>query len=131
MWFKRYVQKCTLSHVLILIDITDLVNHGMVKNAITWISREENITCLWNKKILDLCLEWYIYFILIVLRYYSQIVHRSKTYLKDLTENKWSYFSEISRCVTGRSKGGHWNSYKKFKQERTGSTPVPWRICCS
>ena len=29
--------------------ITDLVNHGMVQNTKTWISREWNITFLWNK----------------------------------------------------------------------------------
>ena len=37
-------------------DITDLVNHGMVKNTKTWISWEWNIIFLWNKKILNLCL---------------------------------------------------------------------------
>ena len=45
LWFKRYLQKCTLyslkctpntNRVLIIIcDVTDLVNHGMVKNAKT------------------------------------------------------------------------------------------------
>ena len=30
--------------------ITDLVNHGMVKNTKTWISPEQDITLLWNKK---------------------------------------------------------------------------------
>ena len=39
-------------------DGTDLVNHGMVKNTKTWISRERNITFLKNKKILKLCLRW-------------------------------------------------------------------------
>ena len=47
---------CTNSHH----DVTDLVNHGMVKNTKTWISRERNITLLWNKKISNLCLRWYI-----------------------------------------------------------------------
>ena len=40
-------------------DVTDLVNHGMVKNTKTWISWEQNITFLWNKKILNLCLRWH------------------------------------------------------------------------
>ena len=31
-------------------DVTDLVNHGTVKNAKIWISQEWNITFLWNKK---------------------------------------------------------------------------------
>ena len=38
-------------------DVTDLVNHGMV---IKIISEERNITFLWNKKIIDLCLRWHI-----------------------------------------------------------------------
>ena len=41
-------------------DVTDLVNHGIVKNAKTWISWERNITFLRNEKILKLCLIWHI-----------------------------------------------------------------------
>ena len=41
-------------------DITDLLNHGMVKNIKTWISWEGNITFLQNKKFLNLCLRWHI-----------------------------------------------------------------------
>ena len=33
-------------------DITDLVNHGMVKNRRTWISLEQKVTMLQNKKML-------------------------------------------------------------------------------
>ena len=43
---------CTNTHH----DVTDLINHGMVKNNKTWISQEQNITFLWNKKIRNLCL---------------------------------------------------------------------------
>ena len=43
---------CTNTHH----DVTDSANHGMVKNAGTWISREWKITFLWNKKILNLWL---------------------------------------------------------------------------
>ena len=50
LWFKRYIQKCTLAHVLIL--MMSQMNHGMVKNAKFWISQEGNITFLWNKKFL-------------------------------------------------------------------------------
>ena len=39
-------------------DGTDLVKHGMVKNAKTWISWKRNITFLRNKKILGLCLRY-------------------------------------------------------------------------
>ena len=41
-------------------DVTDLVNHGMVKNTKTWISWKQNIIFLQNKKILNLCLKWHI-----------------------------------------------------------------------
>ena len=36
------------------------VNHGMVKYTKPWLSREHNITFLWNKKILNLWLRWHI-----------------------------------------------------------------------
>ena len=50
------------SHVLILImTMTDLVNHGMVKNKKTWISWERNIIFLRNKRILNLCFGWHIF----------------------------------------------------------------------
>ena len=39
-------------------DVTDLVNHGMVKDTKIWISWEQNITSLLNKNILNLCLRW-------------------------------------------------------------------------
>ena len=41
-------------------DVTDLVNHGMVKNTKTWICWERNIIFLRNKKILDLCFRCHI-----------------------------------------------------------------------
>ena len=40
-------------------DVIHFVNHGMVKNAKTRISWERNITFLWNKKIINLCLTWH------------------------------------------------------------------------
>ena len=33
-------------------DVTDFVNHRMVKNTKTWLSWENNISFLWNKKCL-------------------------------------------------------------------------------
>ena len=53
---KMHLISCTNTHC----DITHLVNHGMVKNTKTWISWEQNIISLWNKKILDLCFRWHI-----------------------------------------------------------------------
>ena len=42
-------------------DVTDSVNHGMVKNTNTWMSWKRNIFFLRNKKILYLCLRWHIF----------------------------------------------------------------------
>ena len=53
---KMHFVSCTNTHC----DITDLVNHGMVKNTKTWISWERNIIFLWSKKTLNLCFRWHI-----------------------------------------------------------------------
>ena len=59
LWIRIYIQKCTLSRVLIiLIILIYLVNHEVVKNGKTWISWKRNTNFLWNKKILDLCFRW-------------------------------------------------------------------------
>ena len=53
---KMHLASCSnISH-----GVTDLVNHGMFKTTKTWISWEQNITFLQNKKILNLCLRWHI-----------------------------------------------------------------------
>ena len=54
---KIYPVSCTNTHH----DVIDLVNNGMFKNTITWISWKWNITFLRNKKILNLCLRWHIF----------------------------------------------------------------------
>ena len=54
---KMYFVSCADTHC----DVTDLVNHGIVKNTKTWISCKQNIIFLWNKKILNLCLRWHIW----------------------------------------------------------------------
>ena len=53
---KMHLLSCTNTHC----DVTDLVNHRMVKNIKTWISWEQNIIFLQNKKILNLCFRWHI-----------------------------------------------------------------------
>ena len=53
---KMLLDSCTNTHH----DVTDLVNHAMVKNMKTWISWERNIIYLPNKKILNLCFRWHI-----------------------------------------------------------------------
>ena len=61
LWFKRYIQKCNLSHVLIPIMASQIwYHHGMIKNTKTWISWEQNIIFLRNKKKFNLCLQWHI-----------------------------------------------------------------------
>ena len=47
---------CTNTHH----DFTDLVNHWIRKNTKTWISQEQKITFLWNKKTFYLFLRWHI-----------------------------------------------------------------------
>ena len=55
-YLKMYPVLCTNTYH----DVTDLVNHGMVKNTKTWISWRQKIIFLRNKKILNLCLRWHI-----------------------------------------------------------------------
>ena len=62
LWFKRYIPKMhRLSCTNADHDVTDLVNHEIVKNTKTWISWERYITFLPNKKIPNLCLWWHIF----------------------------------------------------------------------
>ena len=75
LWFKRYIHSfslylfseyyskmhpisCTNTHH----DVTDLLNHGIVKTTKTWIflRKGHDITFQWNKKIINLCLRWLI-----------------------------------------------------------------------
>ena len=51
---KMYLASCSNTYH----DVTDSVNHGMVKNTKHWISWERNIIFIWNKRILNLCLRW-------------------------------------------------------------------------
>ena len=60
LWFRRYIRKWALSHVIILIMVTHLVNHGMVENTKNLISWEWNIAFLRNKEILNLFFRWHI-----------------------------------------------------------------------
>ena len=91
LWFKRYIQKvhllsCANTHH----DITDLVNHEMVKNAKNWISWEQNIAFLQNKKILNMCFRWH------VLRSYHFVAEVTfKCHTQRMERIDW-----ISRCGT-------------------------------
>ena len=53
---KMYLVSCTNTHH----DITDSVNHGMVQNTKIWVSVEQNIIFLQNKKVLNICFRWHI-----------------------------------------------------------------------
>ena len=55
-YLKVHLVSCTNTHC----DVTDLINHGMVKNTKTWISWERNKIFPQNKKILNLCFRWHI-----------------------------------------------------------------------
>ena len=57
---KIYSKMHPVSYASAHPDVTDLVNREMVKNTKSWISWEWNITFLWNKKILNLCLRGHI-----------------------------------------------------------------------
>ena len=77
---------CTNTHH----DVTDLVNHGMVKNTKTWISWKRNIIFLWNKKILNLCLRWHI---LRSYRFLAEVTFKRVLYGKN------SLFHPLSLCL--------------------------------
>ena len=70
MRLKRYIQKCTALSTNTHHGIKDFVKNRMVKNTKTWMNiSRENITFLWSKKIINLCLRRYI------LRSYSFVAH--------------------------------------------------------
>ena len=73
---KMHLVSCTNTHR----DVTDLVNHRMVKNTKTWISWEQNITFLRNKKILNLCLRWHN---LRSYRFVTEVAFRQWNYYKN------------------------------------------------
>ena len=77
---KMHFISCTNPHC----DVTDLVNHGMVKKTKTLISWERNIIFLQNKKILNLCFRWQI------LRSYH---FEAEVTFKILIENRKSFLS--------------------------------------
>ena len=60
LWFKRYIQKCFLSHVLIVMMTSQIWLIMGCLNTKTWISWEQNITFLWDKKILNVYLRRHI-----------------------------------------------------------------------
>ena len=62
LWFKRHIQKSTLSHVLILIVTSQICwIMGWLKiQKLEWISWEQDETFLQNKIIISLCLRSHI-----------------------------------------------------------------------
>ena len=88
LWFKRSIQKFTVSCINTHHDVIDLVNHEMVKNTKTWISWELNIIFLQNK-ILNQCLIWHI------LRSYCFVVEISFKFQVRLIDLSLSAFQII------------------------------------
>ena len=82
---------CTNTHH----DLTDLVNHAIVKNKITWISWEQNITFLRNKKILNLSLRWHI------LRSYRFLAEITVNACNNpiYTDNGWIPLSRVDKNI--------------------------------
>ena len=72
---KMHLVSCTNTHC----DVTDLVNHEMVKNAKTWISWERNIIFLRNKKILNL---WFRRHILRSYRFVAEVTFKKSVILR-------------------------------------------------
>ena len=85
LWFKIYSKmhlvSCTNTHH----DVTNLVNHGMIKNTKTWISWERNIIFLRYKKLLNLRFRWHI---LRSYRFVAEVTFRDfvKAFLKDFAD---------------------------------------------
>ena len=82
LWFKRYIQEWTLPHVVYMYThhyVTDLLNRGMARNTKTWISWEQNINFLRNKKILNMCFRWYI---LRSYHFVAEVTFKHNLYLK-------------------------------------------------
>ena len=72
---KMHLLSCINTHC----EVTDLVNHGMIKNTKTWTSWERNIIFLWSKKTLNLCFRW------LILRSYcfvAEITFKSSSFVE-------------------------------------------------
>ena len=65
-------------------DVTDFINHGIVKNIKLWIPWEPNTTFLQNQKILSLFLRWNI------LKIYYFVAEVTK-FLKYENQQMWSW----------------------------------------
>ena len=89
LWSKRCIQKCTVLCTNTHHDVTDLVNHGIVKNTTNWISWELNITFLQNKKILNLCLLWHI---LRSYRFVAEVTFKVSLYWSQLNQGIFQFF---------------------------------------
>ena len=73
-------------------DVTDLVNHRMVKNTKIWVSWERNIAFLRNKKIRNLYLIWHI------LRNYNfvaEVMFKLRKVMSITISNKWEQLASV------------------------------------
>ena len=59
MWFKRYNQKCTLSHVLIMTSKIWWITGGLNIQKLEYLENGTYFSTKW--KILNMCLRWHIF----------------------------------------------------------------------
>ena len=98
-------------------DVTDLVNHGIDKNTKTWISLEQKITFLLNKKILNLCLRWHIF------RSYCFV---AEVTFKNMQDKKSSSLVDINNF--SKSKGLSRNQALKIQATAKNTSIVASRV---
>ena len=90
LWFRRYTEN---TPSLMYQYVTDLVNHGVVRNSKTWVAWEWNTIFLLNK-ILNLCLRWHI---LRSYHYVAEVTFKDHLWCKKpkKTENHSKYITDI------------------------------------
>ena len=101
-WFgvqKMYSKMHLISGTNTHHDITDLVNHGIVKNTKTWISWELNIIFLQNEKILNLCFRCHI---LRSYHFVAELTFKDPWNDKKMWFNAWNFLicvMALSICI--------------------------------
>ena len=94
-------------------DVTDLASHGMLRNTKTWIFWEQNITFLWNEKILKLYLKWHIlrsyYFVVEVTFKICTKTSFSNSFLSNALPNLDSMFLQLWWRAVFINIGFKWN----------------------
>ena len=91
---KMHSVSCTNTH-----DIIDLVYLELVQNTRAWISWEWNMTFLWDKKILKLCLNWHI----LIYPFLAEVTFKCSSYvfsLDNIVGNRFRVtFLQVSKQI--------------------------------